>query len=369
MTPETTMKNSIAALESSLNESQLRLKRSKKDSKAAVMTIKKEIDILHAKISKIGSDDKAHFNRHLQWNQHTRQADEATNLLSAEIEALGCVPENDSQQWKEKKAQWDESKDQQVTVREDLFRCKESANREKSAVDAEAAVTQLKRERFYIRDAKLNDQLDRLESATIQGLDEKGRREAEQVARATDRLQMEERSREQVASLLRSIQDTHNLSQQVWQQSHLVESAFKQQHRRGSPDHAGRVTPEGDLPVLNPHPPTSNMPGFRYPLFATPDHHTSLHSTLPSLRHETRPRSVSILSGNSAYTDFSDQDPAPPMPSSRAMENIRGRQPSGSSGSGSGSVSSQRDQVSPVMGKGMGPRRSPVEKMSSPVWN
>lgn len=331
--------------------------------------MKKEIEILHAKISKIGSEDKAHSNRHLQWNQHTRQADEAIDWLSTEIEELGCVPENDSQQWKDKKALWDESKEQQSTVRDELFRCKDSANREKSAVEVEASMTQLKRERFQIRNAKLNDQCDRLESATIQGLDEKERREAEQVARATDRLQIEERSREQIATIYRSIQDTHNHSQQVWQQAHLIESAFQHQQRMGSPGLAGRVTPEGDLPGLNPHPPTSNMSGFRFPPFATPDHSIPLHSTLPSLRHETRPRSISILSGNSAYTDFSDQDPAPPMPSSRAMETIRGRQPSGSSGSGSGSVSSQRDQVSPVMGKGTRPRKSPVGKRSSPVWN
>lgn len=333
------------------------------------MTIKKEIEILHAKISKIGSEDKAHYNRHLQWNQHTRQADEAINLLSTEIEALGCVPENESQQWKEKKALWDESKEQQSTAREDLFRCKETANREKSAVESEATLTRQKRERFQIRNAKLNDQWDRLESATIQGLDERERREAEQAARATERLQMEERSREQLANLYRSIHETQNHSHQVWHQSHLIESAFQQQQRMGSAGHAGRVTPEGDLPGLNPHPPTSSISGFRFPPFATPEHSTSLHSTLPSLRHETRPRSISILSGTSAYTDFSDQDPAPPMPSSRAMETIRGRQPSGSSGSGSGSVSSQRDQVSPVMGKGTRARKSPVEKRSSPVWN
>ena len=333
------------------------------------MTIKKEIEILHAKISKLGSEDKAHYNRHLQWNQHTRQADEAIDLLSNEIEALGYASENESQPWKEKKTLWDESKEQQSTAREELFRCKESANREKSSVEMEATMTQQKRERFQIRNARLSDQHERLESATIQGLGEKERREAEQVARATDRLQMDERSREQIAHLYRSIQDTHNHSQQIWQQSHLIEAAFQQQQRMGSAGHAGRVTPDGDLPTLSPHPLTPNVPGFRYPPFATPDHATSLHGALPSLRHETRPRSISLLSGHSAYTDFSDQDPAPPMPSSRAMETIRGRQPSGSSGSGSGSVSSQRDQVSPVVGQGVRPRKSPVENRSSPVWN
>ena len=368
--PTTTLKNSIAALEASLNESQLRQKRSKKDSKAAAAAIKKEIDILHAKVSKLGSDDKAHYNRQLQWNQHFRQADEAINLLSSEIDSLGGVPENDSKEWKERKAMWEESRDQQLNAREEVSRCKESAQREKSAVEAEATMTQQKRERLQIREAKLNDQRGRLQFATIQGLDEKERREAEQAAKATDRQLMDERSREQIATLYRSIQETQYHTQQTWQQAQVVEKAFQPHPLIGAASQAGSIAPEGDLPGTNPHTPAPTVSSFRFPAFSTPDHSTSLHGNLPTLRYETRPRSVSMLSGNSVYTDFSDQDPAPPMPSSRTMEAIRGRQPSGSSGnsgSGSGSVSSQRDQNSPAMS--VAPRKSPVGKTSSPIWN
>lgn len=368
--PATTLKNSIAALEASLNEAQSRQKRSKKDSKAAVAAIKKEIEIFHAKISKLGIDDKAHYNRQLQWNQHYRQADEAINLLSSEIDSLGGVPENDSQEWKEKKTMWEEFRDQQLNAREEVSRCKESAQREKSAVEAEVTMTQQKRERLHIRVTKLNDQRDRLHFATIQGLDEKERREAEQVAKATDRQLMDERSREQIATLYRSIQETQYHTQQAWQQAQVIENAFQPHPLLGTASQASGLTPEGELPGTNPHAPAPTVSSFRFPAFPTPDHPTSLYSNLPSLRYETRPRSVSMLSGNSIYTDFSDQDPAPPMPSSRTMEAIRGRQPSGSSGnsgSGSGSVSSQRDQNSPAMG--MAPKKSPVGKTSSPIWN
>lgn len=357
------MKNSIALLEASILESQTRQKRNKKDGKAAAATLKKEIDSLNAKISKIGSEDKAHYNRHLQWNQHYRQADEATALISSEIDAMGSVPEQDLEQWKKKKADWEEAKDLEARTREDLSLCKETTHREKAAVQAEAATTQQKRERLQSRRTKLIDQLDRVQSATNQDLDEKERRDAEENAKAADRQQMEEKSREQIATFQRSIQDAQYHTQQSWQQAQILESAFQQHQTLSTPGQTGRITPEGDMLGSN-HPPTP-MSGFRFPAFTAPEHSAPLLGNPLSLRHENRPRSTSLLSGNSVYTDFSDQDPAPPMPPSRAMEAVRGRQPSGSSGSGS--IGSQRDLTSPV--GGIAPKQSPVVKKSSPVWN
>lgn len=364
--PTITLKNSIAALEASIAESHARQKRSKKENKATVAAIKKEIDILNAKISKIGTEDKAHSNRHLQWNQHYRQADEAIASISSEIDAMGSIPEDDLQQWKEKKAKWEESKENEKRTREDLLRCHESVQREKSAIQAEAATTQQKRERLQIRAAKLSDQLDRLQLENTQGLDEKERREAEQVVKAADHQQFEERSKEQIATYQRSIQDTHYHTQQCWQQAQIIENAFHQHHMIGPTGQPGCVTPEGDLPGSHPYPPIP-MNGFRFPASTSTEHPATLLTTPLSIRHDTRPRSTSLLSGNSVYTDFSDQDPAPPMPPSRAMEVLRGRQLSGSSGSGSGSIGSQRDMASPVTG--MAPRKSPVVKKGSPVWN
>ena len=347
-TPTTTLKNSIAVLEASILESQTRQKRNKKESKATAANLRKEIDALNAKISKIGNEDKAHYNRHLQWNQHYRQADEAIAIISSEIDAMGSVPEHDLQQWKEKKAAWEEARDLEASARMDLSRCKEAAQREKSAIQAEAATIQQKRERLQSRNAKLNDQLDRVQSATNQDLDEKERKDAEQNAKAADRQYLEEKSREQIATFQRSIQDIQYHTQQSWQQAQILESAFHQHQKMSSTGQTDRITPEGDLFGSN-HPPTP-ISGFRFPAFAAPEHSAPLLGNPFSLRHENRPRSTSLLSGNSVYTDFSDQDPAPLMPPSRAREAVRERQLSGSSGSGSGSIGSQRDLMSPMGG-------------------
>ncbi len=317
------------------------------------------MDILQAKISKIAGEDKAHLNRHLQWNQHFRQADDAVASISNEIDAMGCIPENDSKHWKAKKADWEEGRDQQARSREQLFRCKESAYQERSSVQAEATSTQQKRERLHARSAKLNDQRERLQSATAQGLDERERKESEQAVKAKERQQIEERNHEQIAVFYRSLQEVQYQSQQSWHQARIVENAFHQQQMMGMSSETEPTTPEGDLPGTNRL--TSGTSGFRFPPLGSPDliRHTSL-------RHEVRPRSTSVLSGNSHYTDFSDQDPAPPMPTRNVP--VIDRQQSGSSGSSDrGSGGSQRDPTSPVVPTGI--RISPLGKNGSPVWN
>lgn len=368
-TPTTTLKKSIDAIEASLNEFQQRQKRSKKDNKAAVAAMKKEIEILHSKIAKVNVEDKANQSRHLQWNQHTRQADEQTNALCTQIETLGSMPETDLKQWKEKKALFDEARKQQLGTREDLTRCKEAVKREKSSVEAEASQAHQKLERLQSRHAKLNDQHKRLLSVANSSPE---KRESRETHRPYKSAEAEEKPNEQTAIYAQAIEETRFSTAKIWQQIHLHENLY-QQNQQMPTCLSDRVTPEGDLTGTSNHVPTSNMSGFRFPTFAPSDPSTPLlQSNFSPLRQENRHRSVSLLSGNSVYTDFSDQDPAPPMPSSSTLARraMKGRQPSSSSGSGSGSVSSQREQMSPLGGVSLPrPMESPVEKRKGPVWN
>lgn len=298
-------------------------------------------------------------------------ANEAIDEISLEIDSLEAVPENDSEQWREKKELWEQAKDLQSRTREDLMRHRDTADREKSAALAEEVTTRQKRERLQSRGVKLNDQLERLQSAAVQELDDQERKHQEHAALIADRRQIEERSREQIANLQRSVQEVQYHTQQTRQQAQMIESAFRQHHLIGTASQTGRQTPGRQTPDRDPvgttHYRPTSVSGFRFPAFTTPEHAAPILSNPLSLRQENRPRSTSLLSGNSVYTDFFDQDPAPPMPSSRAMETIRGQQPSRSSGSGSGSISSQRDPISPIGGSA--PRRSSGEKRSSPIWN
>ena len=271
---------------------------------------------------------------------------------------MGCIPDSESKQWRAKKASWEQARDQRSRNREELFRCKESAYQEKSSVQAETTATQQKRERLQARGAKLNDQRERLQSATVQGLDERERKESEQAAKARERQQVKDRTTEQIAVCYRSLQEVQYQSQQSWYQARIIEDAFHQQRMMGMSSDTEPMTPEGDVPgTIRPTPGTSS---FRFPPLGSPD---ALRYAF--IRHEARPRSTSVLSGNSHYTDFSDQDPAPPMPV-RTMPTVD-RQQSGSSGSSDrGSGGSQRDPTSPIA---PGVRISPLGKNGSPVWN
>lgn len=356
------MKDSISAFESSLSESQARQKRSKKDNKAAFTALKKEIDVSIYKISKLGGEDKAHLNRHLQWNQHTRQADDAVNSISGEIESLGCVPEDDLNLSKEKKAGWDEARNQQLITREDLFRSKDSAHREKSSVQNEAIATQQKRERLLSRKAKLNDQHDKLESNTTQGLDERERKNSEQAERDLERLKHEQRGHDQMIDYQGAISESYYLKQQTLRQAQIFENAFHEQQIIIDSNFERPITPEGDLPGTVPY--RAIQQPFRFPAFGSPDQPSGLRSHSGSLKHnDRRPRSTSILSGNSVYADVDDKDPAPPMPA-RAVEVIRERGRKRSGGSGSGSSGSAA--TSPLVGNFA--QVSPIGKRS-PVWN
>lgn len=361
--PTTTLKNSIAAFESSLGESQIRQKRSKKDNKVASASLKKEIEVFNAKISKLGGEDKAHLNRHLQWNQHTRQADEAVMSLSGEIESMGCLPEDEISLSKEKKAGWDEARTQQTATRDELFRRKESAHQENSSIHAEATSTQQKKERLLARKSKLNDQYGRLESATSQGLDERQRKNSEQAAKDEGRLRFEKDCLDQLNYEKQKFEEHQYVTQQARHRAQMIEGAFNEQQMMSEPDRERSITPEGDLPGTVAH--HSGAAAFRFPVFATPNPPNGVRSHSGSFRHsDSRPRSTSMLSGNSVSVDFEDQDPAPPMPA-RAVEVIRERGRKQSGGSGSGSSGSQRDPASPVVGGAA--LMSPGKR--SPVWN
>ena len=366
--PATTLQKSILALEAKLSESQARQKRLRKDIKSGTANLRKDLDALNSKINKLSGEDKAHANRHMQWNQLTRQADEATLAISQEIESLGCIPEEDVQKAKEIKAVWDETKSSQASIREDVLHSKEETHRERSSVQNDATTSQQKRERLNARKTKLHDQHERLDSATLQGIDEKHRKTSQEATKELERFQMEQAFAEQLQGLVRATQESRYYTQRIWNQQQAIEAAFHQHQmlENTAPEIERPLTPEGDLPGTNPQ--SANSTAFRVPAFGSPDVPTNaLRSHSGSLRHGgSRPRSTSGLSGSSLYADFDDQDPAPPMPP-RAVEVIkeRGHMHSRNSGHGSGSSGSQRDPASPGV---QGMQVSPVGKRS-PVWN
>ncbi|KAL8952716.1 MAG: hypothetical protein Q9222_001365 [Ikaeria aurantiellina] len=365
-TPSTTLKKSIAAYETSLTESQARLKRNKKDHKQAATSIKKDIEKLNASIGKQTEYERGQSSRQLQATQKWKQADEAVISISTEMETMGSIPEEEMELWEAKKATWEDHQRQLDAAKEEYARCKMAVQQERSAAESEASSTQQKRERLQARKNKLSEQHERLQSANSQDLDEKERKEAEQVARLAGRRQMEERANEQMAAMSQNIRETQFNTQQLLQQAEMLANAYQVQQNMAHAADNDAAFVEGDSFSTTPQGLVASGSGHRFPAFNASDN-AGMLSGIGASRHDARPRSTSLLAGSTPYADFFDQDPAPPMPSNQAMRLFRGRQQSGSSGSGSGSTGSQRDPASPV--SAIGHRKSPISKKSSPVWN
>ena len=321
--PLTTLKASIAVSEARVNDSSAQQRRFRKDNKASAAAIKKDLDTLQDRLNRITATDRNLQTRQLQQGQHMRQADEAIVSITNDLETIGKCPEEDSSEWLEKKSGWEVQRAEHQAVRDGLSQLKEKHQREMSSFQAEALSAQQKRERLQHRTAKLNGQHERLQSSTAEGLNEKERQTSEQHAKNSERYHLELHYQEQLANLARAIQDFRYRCRQAWQQSQVLETAYEQQQlmtSHSSLTNSRPITPEGDLPGTRPH------------------------------SASYRARSTSMLSGNSIYTDFSDQDPAPPMPTRSMIEEMR--QHSGSSGSvGSKAGSSP---MSPAVALGSG---------------
>ncbi|KAG8526765.1 uncharacterized protein KY384_008194 [Bacidia gigantensis] len=367
-TPTATLKNSIATFEASFNESCARQKKAKKDNKATSSAIKREIDILNGKISKLVSEDRSHSNRHLQWNQSMKQADEAVVALTDEIEALDRIPDEEQEIFKEKKAQKEAINNQRDALRTALLRAKDSTQRAKVAVQTEAHTAHQKKERLLARRSKLDDQCEKFESTMLEGLNDKERKDSKQALKDLQRANVEQQLHERMATFNQAWHDSRSTLGQYISQARLFENAYHEQQMIANSVHAMQqrpLTPEGDLPGENPQ--SAAAAAHHLPMFGTPDSAGGLRSHSGSFRqNHDRQRSSSLLSNNSNYVDFEDLEPRPPMPS-RAIEAIRGaRKQSGGSAGGSSGSSSQRDPASPVVVNNN--RDSPVGK-KNPVWN
>ena len=285
----------------------------------------------------MGAMERTLQTRQTQQTQHMRQADDAINSITSELDEIGKLPEDEPFEWKQTKAAWEEGKAEHSDIRESLSQLKEDNHRDVSSIQNEAISIQQKRERLQHRTVKLSSQHERLESSTSQGLNERDSQYAEQAAKNLEREQFDRAFNIQATNLIRKIQETQYHSRLVWQQSQLLETAYEQQQLMAShsPFNGSRpITPEGDLPGTQPHSASSNA--LRFPNFGSPDTHTLLSGNFVSPRQDNfRNRSTSMLSGNSIYTDFSDADPAPPMPTANMVEEMRKH--SASSGSAGGS--------------------------------
>ena len=291
--------------------------------------MKKEVENYSSRLANSGSGDERQRQRVLQITQHIRQAEDATSAMCAEIEALGSIPEEDADEWKQTKELWEAEKQRLATARAELNELNGKFERQIASAQAELSTVQQKSERLQARQAKLNEQHERITNAHAKGLSAKGRQAAESALRETERAATEQHYTEQILNLQRQIQDYTYRSQQVWQQVRTLESAFVQQKQQQAQQqsqqqqqqlmtHSPSISENSLATTMPSHSARTGSGGlFAFPSFGSQPVPT-LHNVSsmlafqpPALYREGRGRSSSMLSYVSGLTDFSDAEPMP----------------------------------------------------------
>jgi ubiquitination network signaling protein AcrB len=275
--------------------------------------MRKEVETLSGRLSGSGSSDDRQKQRSLQLSRDIDKADQATVDLVKEIEALGDIPEEDHDAYNTHKQAWTKEKDRHTAATEEFARSKLDADRQASHVKSEITSAVQKRERLAARQAKLNEQLERLKAAQAEG---KSVAEHKAHARAAIRLQranQEHHYKQALERFQNQISTLKNHTSQMTRQIEMIESAFAQQalHQSASVP----TTPEGPLPgtagPLSNNGVQSNFHSFQFP---TPFGAIGNNST-NNLR-SGRGRSSSMLSEVSGFTE----DPEDILAGSTAVE-------------------------------------------------
>lgn len=357
--PTTTLKNSIAAADQKLQDHRNRLKRNRKDHKAGITAIKKEVDTLSNRLTNAGGNDERQRQRVLQFNQNIRQADDATADLALQVDAMGDIPEDELQEANLTKKEWKEAQSLKNAASAELEKANCEIARQASSVEAEITSTLQKRERLQQRLTKLSEQHDRLVTANTEGFTAKQRRQQERLAMIHERNHVENQYRSNINGFERRTAEFNVTTSQMIQTIQHFEALLLHQSQQPQ---SIPTTPDGPLPgtttTMSPHAPAFSSYTF-------PNLNTHMNGTPGSMRG-ARGRSSSMLSDVSGFTDhFHDEDDeddtihsplAPlvynPMSSYPTMFN-GGRKDSNGSGSlssgQSSQSSSQRDPMSPVL--------------------
>jgi hypothetical protein len=330
------LKNSIAAAEQQQVEQRNRLKRTKKDHKTAMGTIKKEADTLTNRLANAGGNDDRQRQRVLQFTQNIRQADEAAAEFARQAENLGDIPEEDAKEAAARKAEWKKERDNKNTISCEFDNIKAEIDRQISGVGQEITAAQQKRDRLQHRQIKLNEQKDRLVTANAEGFTAKQRREQERAALQEQRADVENQYRSNTNSLQRRTEEYNMHSSQIMQTSQQLEDLHRQTQQHVSVP----TTPEGPLPGTSMSPYANAFTSFTFP---------SHSSYTPGSMRGGRGRSSSMLSDVTGFTDGFDEPSYTPLGTPfNAPGLVNGRNGSHGSGSLSSGTSSQRDPLSPL---------------------
>ena len=302
--PTTTLKTSIASSEVKLAEERNRQKRERKDQRAKLSSIRKEIEKLGSAVASSGGNDDRQRQKVQQHHLHMKQADEAITMLDYEIEALSGYPTDaELDELKAAKFQYQSQKDIHKKARKEYTAIKDQAREEVQILTNDVANLESKRERIQFRNAKLTSELERITDANARGLNEAQRKITEQQAKEVERQNMEGLYHRRLIGITTELTENHmqldNLRALVAQLEAMEQSEVQYAQ---SPDASAAnlvysEIPEGSTASNYPWNPPPNVGLYApsYPMMASGSNQGA----------RARGRSSSMLSNVSGFTQSS----------------------------------------------------------------
>lgn len=351
--PTTTLRTSIAALEASRDEELNKQRRFRKDQKSKANAVRREIEKLSNSMATAGGNDDKLRQKIQQSNLHAKQADESVITLTAELEQLETLPEEEARHFKQAKAAWQSHKDMHKASRKDYEEFTQESKRKIAELNAEVAAFQQEKEKMQKRINNQKEKYERITDANARGLDEAQRKETERVAREQERIRTEASYNERISSLTMQTSQMQAEMNSVWENiSHLQAmnmQAYNAQYAHNpydanEPHHQQQQQPSSANNNSYNWNPTANFnPNMSY------DHYYSapMSSNTAHNAQRTRGRSSSMLSNVSGFTLSSTEEmPALPQDVAELIE----RETEGVESTGSSGSASTGDPKSPVPG-------------------
>lgn len=293
--PITTLKQSIASAESKLVEIRNRSKRSRKDQKAALSDIKKDINKLRGSVESSGGLDEKQRQRRLQIGQHVHQAEEATAAVQAEIDALGEIPEDEAADADVKRRTWQTARDARAIASKDFEGARTETDRELANLQSELIAVQQKYERVSARHLQRTKDHEKLVSDQQAQLSAKQQHEVQRFEEMQARARTDQSYRSQIGACEAEAQSLNEKAFRAWNDTQHLQGLVATSHMQ----YSSPPTPEGTLPGTNGSlSPQTQSNGFaQYPQpFNSP---FNSHA-------QPRGRSSSMLSSYSGFTDNND---------------------------------------------------------------
>lgn len=322
--PATTLRTSISAQETKLNEEKARLKGLRKDNNRKTNSVKKEIDRLTAAVQSAGGNDEKLRQKIAQNTTQQKQAEQATGELQEQLKEFGAIPEGLMSEYRKKQGEYNSGKARFDKARAAFKDFKASIEQKTKTLEDEQNSLGAKRTKIAARLNKVDGEHARIMDANARGLDEAQRRQQETASflgEVQHKLNIYENQLAQAKTLNEDKKHTagnmatmlENLLQTLNQTEH---PAFYERQDVGAynPVAASQWPQYAQNPMWSPSPaaalPATTLAGNTpvHPLYSQPTFSHFQPTAIPPLRQKSRGRSSSMLSDVSGFTQSTNEE-------------------------------------------------------------